>query len=160
MADSTVIAQDFEGHDHEVNIAQLQWRPAAYGIIIKESSILLLRQTNGYDLPGGGIDKGETPERAVIREIREETGTIAKNPKLITVQTSFYKPFNTQDKYVQSIAIFYQCDYVSGELAIDGFDEAEKLYAEAPEWIPLSKLDDIKLGTTIDFRKYVKQLNA
>ena len=29
-----------------------------------------------WDLPGGGIDKGETPDHAAVRECREETGYI------------------------------------------------------------------------------------
>jgi ADP-ribose pyrophosphatase YjhB (NUDIX family) len=49
----------------------------AAGIIIKEEKILLMhRQKPGRDyyvIPGGDIEENETPEIAVLREIKEET---------------------------------------------------------------------------------------
>jgi 8-oxo-dGTP diphosphatase len=41
-----------------------------------DGHLLLLRQPHrhGWSLPGGLLDRGENPEQAVIREVREETG--------------------------------------------------------------------------------------
>lgn len=48
----------------------------AVGVIIKNNKILLLHRIKKgwefYCLPGGGIEPGETPEQAVVREIKEE----------------------------------------------------------------------------------------
>ncbi|MBI2244204.1 MAG: NUDIX hydrolase, partial [Nocardioides sp.] len=55
-------------------------RVAAYAVIIREGRILLSRLSPSitaeelWTLPGGGLDHGEDPRDAVIREIYEETG--------------------------------------------------------------------------------------
>lgn len=153
-----VDAYDFDGNTHKTSVDNLAWRPGAYGVIIKDNSLLLLRQTNGYDLPGGGVDFGETFEEAVIREVKEETGLIVDNPRILGVETGFYIPFKQDiEEAKQAIQLYFICDYQGGELSTDGFDPNEQIYAEAPEWVPLEKLGDLKIGTTIDFRPYVKQ---
>jgi 8-oxo-dGTP diphosphatase len=52
-------------------------RPGAYGVVFVEGRVLITFQAHPqaeYQLPGGGIDPGETPIRALHREVREETG--------------------------------------------------------------------------------------
>jgi 8-oxo-dGTP diphosphatase len=54
-------------------------------VIVRDGRVLMVRErgrgpTGRHDgqeywvLPGGGIDPGETPERALAREVREEVG--------------------------------------------------------------------------------------
>lgn len=55
-------------------------RVAAYAVILRDGEILLSRLAESvtpdelWTLPGGGLDHGEDPRDAVVREIREETG--------------------------------------------------------------------------------------
>jgi 8-oxo-dGTP pyrophosphatase MutT (NUDIX family) len=45
--------------------------------VVRRNGLLLLVQERGYpqfSLPGGGLQAGETPDEAVVRELREETG--------------------------------------------------------------------------------------
>jgi len=52
-------------------------RPGAYGILRLGQKILLTHQSqpdDEFQLPGGGIDAGESPLAALHREVFEETG--------------------------------------------------------------------------------------
>ncbi len=52
-------------------------RPGAYGVIRNGGDLLLTEQSDPqpeFQLPGGGIDPGEGPLRALHRECLEETG--------------------------------------------------------------------------------------
>src|SRR6056297_1510074 len=52
-------------------------RPGVYAILPGDSGLLLTRQEEPspeIQLPGGGIDPGESPLQALHREVREETG--------------------------------------------------------------------------------------
>ncbi len=52
-------------------------RPGAYAILPREGQLLLtvqLAEIPEIQLPGGGIDPGETPVKALHREVYEETG--------------------------------------------------------------------------------------
>ncbi len=51
-------------------------RTAVRAVIVDGEKIALIHAQNNnyYELPGGGAEKGEIPEAAVIRECREETG--------------------------------------------------------------------------------------
>jgi 8-oxo-(d)GTP phosphatase len=49
---------------------------AAGGILEQDGCILLVRRPryNDWSLPKGKLDRGETPLKAAVREVREETG--------------------------------------------------------------------------------------
>ncbi|WP_299294758.1 NUDIX hydrolase [uncultured Tateyamaria sp.] len=61
-------------------------RPGAYAILPRDGRVLLTYQ-HGLDpefqLPGGGIDPGESPLRALHREVFEETGWHIARPRRI-----------------------------------------------------------------------------
>lgn len=52
-------------------------RPGAYAILVRDGRLLLTHQAAPvpeFQLPGGGIDAGESPLAALHREVYEETG--------------------------------------------------------------------------------------
>ncbi len=57
-------------------------------VVVNKGKVLLLRRTtnplNGYwGLPGGGINLGETPKQAAVRELKEETGLVVSQDDLL-----------------------------------------------------------------------------
>lgn len=61
-------------------------RPGAYGILPRGDKILLTHQLDSsepFQLPGGGIDPGESPVAALRREILEETGWTIAAPRRV-----------------------------------------------------------------------------
>ncbi len=63
--------------------------PRAGLVVVRDQNVLLVRQYRllinrlSWEIPGGKVDDGETPERAAIRECLEETGIRAMNPILL-----------------------------------------------------------------------------
>jgi putative (di)nucleoside polyphosphate hydrolase len=68
-------------------IAQLPYRPCV-GVVIQnaEGDVFvgqrMDRDQEAWQMPQGGIDPGETPREAALRELREETGIV---PELVEV---------------------------------------------------------------------------
>ena len=62
-------------------------RPRACGALIHNKEILMVRHvepTRSYwTLPGGGVEAGETPAEAAVREVWEETGLWVKAVRLL-----------------------------------------------------------------------------
>ena len=73
-------------------------RPGAYGIFWRKKKVLLTFQGAPFfewQLPGGGIDFGESPIQALRREGFEETGWALQVERKITT----YKKFDYLDEY-------------------------------------------------------------
>ena len=66
-------------------------RLGAYAVVIVGDRILLTRispvgyPAGTWTLPGGGVDHGESPHDAVVRELYEETGLRALSSRLVDV---------------------------------------------------------------------------
>ncbi len=65
-------------------------RPRACAALIQNDKILMVRHQSPLEsywtLPGGGIDENETPEQAVVREVKEETGLDVKICQLLFIE--------------------------------------------------------------------------
>lgn len=59
-------------------------RPSAYALVRNaQGELATARTKRGWFLPGGGIDEGETPEEAAVRETAEECGLIIQPIRLV-----------------------------------------------------------------------------
>lgn len=116
-------------------------RQAVRAIIVHDNKLLVMHRNKfgtEYDtLPGGNIEIGESPEEALVREVREETSIDFSNPRLVYIEEAGV-PYGTQ--YI------YLCEYKSGEPTLDpGSEEAavhklgRNLYE--PRWVSLDQLE-------------------
>ena len=98
-------------------------RPSAYGIAVHAGEVALVRvvlqgRDPFYDLPGGGLDDGETESQGLTREFGEETGLVVRPGRLIARARQYM--ISTHDEPFNSLAAFY-------ETAILGADDALKI---------------------------------
>ncbi|CAN7424425.1 NUDIX domain-containing protein [Phenylobacterium sp. LjRoot164] len=96
-------------------------RPAAFGILERDGQIAAVRiekpdGASWIDLPGGGVDPGETPEEGAAREFGEEAGL------KVTVRESFALAdqyfVNTEGEAWNNRSVFFVLDLVAEEPAL------------------------------------------
>jgi len=155
----TVICVDMEGRPHEVSANDLRWRPSVYAIVIRDDELLLAKEEGKYTLPGGAINLGELPDEAVVREAKEETGVRVANPRPVSFASNFFKlTASSKGAHIQSLLLYYQCDLVGGELALDHLPEEDRPFHAMPEWVPIDDLPTIRLASSYDWRPLVERL--
>ena len=50
-----IICHDINKKRYEIDSSQLIYRPSVYGVLIEKGKVLLSKQYDGYDFPGGGV---------------------------------------------------------------------------------------------------------
>lgn len=89
-----------------------------------------------WEIPGGKLEIGETPEQCIVREIREELATEVKAEKILGVIDYDYPTFHLTMHCIL-------CSIVSGELELLEHEAAKWLTREtlySVEWLPADKL--------------------
>ncbi|HEY66520.1 MAG TPA: NUDIX domain-containing protein [Caldilineae bacterium] len=80
-------------------------------VVMRDGQVLLVKRTDPrvWELPGGGIEEGETPSEAIIREVVEETGLQVRiERELGTYQRLGFRPHDS---------IVFVCTPIGGTLA-------------------------------------------
>ena len=120
-----------------------------------QGRILLQKRTDGdwWSLPAGGMEPGETPTQAAIREAREETGLVIAierflglytNPDICTVYPD--------GRRVQIVSATFLARVVGGQL-IESNEETAEL-----RWFPPDALPDNLTPTSRDrIERYLAQ---
>ena len=124
--------KDYSGCTHTFT------RDSARSIIIKNDKIAMIhsQKYDYYKFPGGGIEEGESPIEAMIREAQEEAGlkvipgTVKEYGYVHRIQKSDYDPSEcfVQDNY------YYLCDAVDGVVS-QNLDDYEKQESYKLEYI-------------------------
>ena len=109
-------------------------------VLIEDNTVALIeRHRAGLDyfvFPGGGVDEGETPEQAAVREAMEELGVeVAIKQKVVEIQIE------------TSRQVYFLVERVAGEFGTgtgeeftdsDPRDPSEGIYV--PVWMPIEEL--------------------
>ena len=102
---------------------------------------------DGWEFPGGKIEPGETPEEAIVREIKEELDTEVEVIELLDTVEYDYPNFHL------SMGCFI-CKIKSGDLVLKEHEAAKWLTKDtlgSVEWLPAD------MGLVRDIEKYLKE---
>lgn len=102
-----------------------------YAAIRRDGRFLLIKKTRGpytgmFDLPGGKVEFGETPEAALRREVMEETGQTLTGFSLCFCDSVCFKHRATIDRSVEClhhIGIVYEARIDDGAALKNAADQ-------------------------------------
>ena len=110
-------------------------------VLIQENKVALMERYRAgfhyYIFPGGGVDEGETPEQAAVREAREELGIeVAIKHKVAEVQVR-----------QRSRQIYFLVEQIGGEFGTGTGEEFAESNRDDPQkgiyipiWLPIEDL--------------------
>lgn len=125
-------------------------RIAAYALCVEGDRLLLCRLAPGewsfvghWTLPGGGLDFGEPPADAALRELHEETGLrgeIIGLAHVLSWSKRWTHPRDSVDEAYHAIQVVYRVRITGGELR----DEPDGS-TDAARWFPRDDLAGLPL---------------
>ncbi len=122
-------------------------RLGAYALIRRGTDVLLVRfsakgfHTGSWSLPGGGIDHGERPAAALVREVEEECGVEAEVGDLLHIYDLHFSGSAPSGRFedFHAISLVFEAtvpaDAAPRVVEVDGT-------TDAVEWVPLHEVTD------------------
>ena len=119
---------------------------AAYAVCVRGDEVLLARWIGPrgpeWTLPGGGLDHGEDPRDAAVREVGEETGYTVRLDRLLIVDSIHFVEGSVDH---HGIRIVYTATVTGGELRFE-VDGSTDMAA----WVALAEVPDLTRVDLVD----------
>ena len=121
-------------------------RLAVYGVAKNSNQLLLCRASSHTEvegwwwLPGGGVDFGESPEDALVREFMEETGLSVTVGPLLGI-LSDVRSRTRVDEDIHTVRVIYAITAFSGTVTAEIGGTTDHA-----EWHRLDRLEEVKVA--------------
>ncbi len=114
----------------------------AVKIYVFQDGALLLTNvvSRGWDLPGGHIEPGETPEQALVRELKEETGATVDRFELIGYLKITNEQENERNKKYPAVSCILVYE---GYGATVDTNHTFLLEAAGSKFVPVNQLSEV-----------------
>jgi len=123
-------------------------RVAAYAVVVRDGAVLLTRNSvrgphpGSWMLPGGGIDHGEDPRDAVVREVAEETGLACVVGPVVDVSSVHFEgtaPSGRQEDF-HAVQVVYAAELTGPVDAADPHPTEVAGTTDAAAWVALGEV--------------------
>ncbi|MDN3495069.1 NUDIX hydrolase [Planococcus sp. APC 4015] len=131
----------------------MDMRVAAYAIIVDDDDRLLLAhwiegRRNAWTLPGGGLEPGEDPEKAVRREVKEETGYRVAVDELLGIHSRVIpasRRITEATEPLHTLRIVYRAHITGGKLSYETDGSTDRA-----EWFARSTVRSLQRVKLVD----------
>lgn len=137
-------------------------RVGAYAVIVRDGHVLLshwvpepgqLHYTPGlqpsWTLPGGGLEAGEDPEAAAVREVLEETGYVVELVGILGTHSLHFRPGDLgpdrPSRPLHSLRVVYEGRIIAGDLRVEVGGSTDDV-----RWFPLGEVESLPRVSLVD----------
>lgn len=128
-------------------------RVAAYAVVVADGRLLLTQLASHtgaagrWNLPGGGLDPGESPIDGVVREVAEETGQVVDEVRLVDVMTQHWvgrSPRGLEDYHAVRLLHTARCERPTRPVVHDVGGSTSDA-----RWVPLDALGSVAVVASV-----------